>query len=359
MSELAFEDITDLVAGTLKHLGRMKFQQIAQNLQDYEVVGNWFKRDKVQFDYGVGIQRNIMGSLSKQARHTGAMTTDSVDIPTLMVQLALNWRHAQVPWAFEYQELLMNRGEALVFNVVKPRRVDALLSMAEELEAKAWTLTTSGDKLMPWGLPYWIVYSAVAAPGGFNGGAPSGFTTVGGIDPTVTTNFKNYCSTYVAVTKLDLIKTMRQAHRKIRWRAPVNVADYGRGGYGNLRLYTDNTTIAAFEDLGEAQNENLGRDLGRFGGAKDVKYVEEVLTFRRHPLIYVPQIDDTSVFTAATNPVYMIDHSTFYPVCLAGDYLREGEVIRAPNQHNLFRIFIDLTYNYLCVDRRRNAVFSK
>jgi len=177
----------------------------------------------------------------------------------------------------------------------------------------------------------------------------------------VTTNFKNYCSTYVAVTKPDLIKTMRQAHRKIRWRAPVNVADYAKGAYGNLRLYTDNTTIAALEDLGEGQNENLGRDLGRFGGAKDVKFVEETLTFRRHPIIYVPQLDDTSVMTSsiATNPIYAIDHSTFYPVCLAGDFLREGEVIRAPGQHNVFRVFIDLTYNYMCVDRRRNAIFSK
>lgn len=359
MPELVYEDITDLVTGTLKHLGRMKFQQVAQNLQDYEIVGNWFKRDKVQFEYGVGVQRTIMGSLSRQARHTGAMTTDTVDIPTLLTTVAVNWRHAQVAWAFEYQELLMNRGEALIVNIIKPRRTDALISMAEELEGKGWTVPTSGDKLLPWGLPYWVTYTATAAPGGFKGATPSGYTTVGGIDPTVTTNWQNYCSTYTAVTKSDLIKTMRQGVRKISWRPPVNVADYARGGYGNLRLYTDNTTIAALEDLGEAQNENLGRDLGRFGGAKDIKFVEETLTFRRHPIIWVPQLDDTSVFTAATNPVYAIDHATFYPVCLAGDYLRESDVLRAPGQHNVFRVFVDLTYNYLCVDRRRNAVFSK
>lgn len=361
MAEIPLESINDLVLGTLKELGRARFQQIAQELQFYEVVSMWFRKDKVQFDEGLGIQRNLMISLSKQAKHTGIMSTDSVDIPTLMAQLSVQWRHAMVGWGFAYQELLVNRGKALVFNVIRPRRVDALISMAQVIESAAWSAPVSGDTLLPWGIPFWVVYSASTAPGGFNGGYPTGFTTLAGIDLTAAPNFKNYCSTYTAVTKADLISTMRQAHRKIMWKAPVNVADYAKGPYANLRLYTDNTTFTNFESVGEAQNENLGRDIAPFGGPLELKFIEGELTFRRHPIRWVPQLDDTTVMTSATatNPVYMVDHSTFYPVCLAGDFLRESPVIRAPAQHNVFRLFIDLSYNYLCTDRRRNAVFSK
>ena len=361
MAELSLEQINDMLLSTLKELGRNRFQQIAQPLQQYPVISRWFRKNKVQFDEGLGIQRNLMITLSNQARHTGVMTTDTADIPSLMAQLSINWRHMQNAWAFAYQEILTNRGKALVFNVIQPRRTDCMISIAAELENKAWTLAPAGDTTLPWGLPYWIVYtsSGATAPGDFTGSYPSGYTTLAGINLTTAPNFKNYCGTYTAVTKADLINTMRAGLRRLHWHSPVNVSDYRKGEYGDLQLYTDETTLRAFERIGESQNENLGRDLAPFGGATDVKEVEQTLTFRKHPIRWVPQLDDTSVFTAAANPVYAIDHSTFYPVCLAGDYLRESPVLRAPTQHNVFRVFIDLTYNYLCVDRRRNAVFSK
>jgi hypothetical protein len=87
--------------------------------------------------------------------------------------------------------------------------------------------------------------------------------------------------------------------------------------------------------------------------------VDGTLTFKKNPIVYVPQLDDTSVFTAATSPVYQIDHGVFYPYCLKGDYLRETGPVVAPNQHNMYRVFLDLTYNIICTNRRRCAVFGK
>jgi len=359
MADLPIEQINDLVTGTLKELGRNRFQQIAQNLQYYPIMSEWMRREKVQFDEGIGIQRNLMGSLSRQARHTGITSTDSVDIPQLMIQMSVNWRHATVGWSFAYQEMLVNKGQSLIFKVVKPRRLDAMISLTEELESKAWSVPINGDVLLPWGIPFWVVYTATNAPGGFTGGYPSGFTSLAGIDLTANPNFKNYSATYVTANKADLISSMRTGHRKMRWRPPIRNADYGKGPYAEFKIYTDDVTVRALESVGESQNENLGRDLAPFSDATEIKFSEGVITFRRHPIIWVPQMDDTSVFTAATNPLYFIDHSTFYPVCLVGDFLRESPVLRAPNQHNVFRVFIDLSYNYLCVDRRRNGVFSK
>ena len=101
-------------------------------------------------------------------------------------------------------------------------------------------------------------------------------------------------------------------------------------------------TISSMEDLGEAQNENLGRDLARY---------DDEITFRRHPLRYTRKLDaDTS------NPIYMIDKATFVPIVLKGDYLRTSDTHKAPLQHNTFVAEIDLTINTICVNRRNNAV---
>ncbi len=82
MATLAAADIADLVAGTLRDLGPLKFQQIAQNLQYYEVFSKWFKKDKVAFDSGYGIQKTLMNKLdSSSSKHVGLLDTDQVNIP--------------------------------------------------------------------------------------------------------------------------------------------------------------------------------------------------------------------------------------------------------------------------------------
>jgi hypothetical protein len=343
MPVLQESDIADLVKGTLKELGRLKFQQIAQNLPDYEVFPVWFKKDRVAFDSGIGIQRTLMNRLSGAARHVGLMDTDSTNISDVIDQLSIPWRHAQTTWGFIFQETLQNRGEALIFNVVKPRRADAMISLVEELESKAWAAPTSStDKTNPYGIPYWIVKNATT---GFNGSYPSGFTDVAGISLTTTPNFKNYTGQYVTVSKADLIKKLRTAKRKCNFKSPVDIEDY-RGGKGErYRLYTTESVFSTFEDVGESQNENLGRDIASVNGFD--------LSFRGHPIRWVPALD-----TDTQNPVYGVDHSTFMPVCLKGDYLRESDAKPVPFQHNCYAIFVDLTYNYLCFDRRRNWVLN-
>jgi hypothetical protein len=342
MATLAATDIADLVATTLRDLGRLRFQQIAQDLQDYEVFTKWFKKDKVSFDSGIGIQRTLMNRLSNPASHVGLLEEDRVNIPDVLTTLQVDWRHAQTSWAFIYQETLMNRGRSMILNIVEPRRADALISLVSELEDAAWDAPPSStDKVLPFGIKYWIVKNATT---GFNGGAPSGHTTVGNVDLTDSPTFKNYTAIYAAVTKADLIKKMRTAHRKIRFKSPINLRDYRKGRGDRYRLYVNETTISAIEDVGEAQNENLGRDIAS---------LDNTIVFRNHPILWVPKLDADT-----TDPIYMIDHTTFMPVCLKGDFLRESAADKAPNQHNVFQFFVDLTYAYICVDRRRSAVLA-
>ena len=72
MATLQASDIPDIVVTTRVSEGRLRFQQIAQNLPFYEIFSRWFKRDKVMFSSGYKIQRTLMTKLNRAAaKHVG------------------------------------------------------------------------------------------------------------------------------------------------------------------------------------------------------------------------------------------------------------------------------------------------
>lgn len=376
MATVTPQDVADLVQSILPDLDRNNWEQVAQDLQDYEVMSHWLKDDKIVFGDGISIRKNLMTQLGGAASHTGMTDTDDVDIPDLMDDITVPWRHAQTKWGYHYQsDILMNRGKSTINDTVKPRRCGAMIDLAAELEAKGWQVPNTTDKLTPYALPYWVVFFGKDGSGnavstttpGFLGTYPSGpdltgHTAIGGLSLTDSPRFKNWCAKYVTVSKADLIPLMRTGLRKTNFKSPVTKADMSGTRAYDRRYYMNETVVSSFETIGEAQNENLGRDLAPYtaGGQSGtgVQDIDGTLTFKKHPLVWVPQLDDTTVFTACTAPIYQIDHSVFYVYCLKGDYLRETGPTVAPNQHNMYRVFLDLTYNFLCANRRRCAVFA-
>lgn len=344
MATLDANSILDLVKGTLKKLGRFKFEQIAQDLQDYEMMGRWLKEDKMQESGGIGIQRNLMTSYSGDASHVGLFEVDNVNVSDVMAQMTVPWRHATTSYAYERREILMNSGDpkSMVFNIIKPRRAEKMISLAEELEDKAWAAPSTTSVTDPYGVPYYVVANDTT---GFNGGNPGSHTSCAGINSTTTPGWKNYTAKYTSVTKTDLIKKMRAAHWNTRFMSPVDINDYRKGKGQRFRIYTTYDVLASMEDIGEAQNENLGRDIASMDGT---------ITFRKHPIMAVPWLQNN----VSNAPVYMIDHNTWYPVVLSGDYMHETPPKYKDSQHNVIVVHVDLSYNFVCVDRRRNAVLT-
>lgn len=337
----ALDDL-DLVKGTLNNMDPPNFQQVAQNQTDYEVFPLWFKKDKMMIDDGIGIQRNIMARLPDVARHVGWTDQDNPNVASLLEQITVPWRQVTTNWSFKRQEVLMNRGKSLVTKVIEPKRAGAIIDMIEVIEAAGFSSpSSSSDKTLPYGLSYWIVKNATT---GYNGGLPTGHTTVAGLDLADAPKFKNYTDTYTAVSQDNLLKKMRTAFRRTKFKSPVDVKDYRSGRGMRYRIYMNEATISGVEQVALAQNDNLG--------LKDVSQVDHVsLAFKGVPIRFAEYLDnDTS------NPVYMVDHNTFYPVVLSGDYMYEHPPIQSPTQHNWRTVYIDMSYNHICLDRRRNAV---
>lgn len=347
MGILQADDVVDLIRTTLKELGRLKWEDISLDLQEYIVLSQLLKKEKVGYESGYGIQFDIKYRVGNQAKMTGLYATDDVDVDNFMAQGSIPWRHTTTNWALDRREISMNKEPARIVNLIEARRINALQSMAVLMESEFWAKpNTSANAKDLFGIDYWAVYNATE---GFNGGDPSGFTSgCAGLPVATYENWKNYSGQYTSVTGADLIRKMRKALTMTNFTPPVpGVPSFtGQNRYG---LYTTYDVIGAMEELLEAQNDNLGNDLASKDGA---------VTIRRIPVTYVPYLDSNST-KATADPIYGIDWSAFQPIFLQGEYMTETPNKPTATQHTVHVTFLDATLNYICRNRRKLFLLAK
>lgn len=350
MPILQADGIPDLILSTLNDLGRFKWTDIASSLQNHVAMPNLLQKHKVGFQGGKGIQWNIMVKNSGNARQTGLYSTDNVNVKDVMKQAEAPWRHTEAFYAYDVREMLMNAGESAIFELIKTRRSDSLVSLAEHLEDQFWRIPTSSADENVWGVNYWIVYnhSATAGSFAFTNALPSGITSIAGLSPTTYTRWRNGAAKYSSIdatnSATNLITLWREAAVKCNFKSLPMAAmpQYATGM--QMGYYTNYTVIQKLEHVLTQQNDNLGNDIASKDGA---------VVFKRIPVEYVPYLD-----TCNQNPVYGLDWSAFQPVFLEGNYMRETHKMNVDGQHNVSHHFVDLTMNLRCTDRRKQFVLS-
>lgn len=355
--------LLDLLATTLPDLPDNEFE-VAWDYRDYEVVNRWFKSDKIEVDGGVTIDRRIMLDDSGTARYVRLYEPSTPNVVDVQKSMSVPWCQLETSWSVERREMLRNRNSAKGFiKLLMSRRVDSMCSLANLLEDKAWsTPYDANDDKHPLGLPYWIAMAndGVTSEGDFIGqtvryGDGSTTTTRAGLSSATHAKWRNWAGTYTAVNR-TLIKRMRKAFRAIRFRSPVIVKDMTEGPSSNFRIYMDLDTIIEFEELAHAQNDNLGAEIADFGGST---------TFRRVPMIDIPQLDTFTVKDGGGNdfsadPIFMVNHSKFYPIVQEDDWLVESEPETDRLLHNVFTTFVDGSHQYMSTNLRTcGAVLHK
>ena len=341
---LQADSIPDLLVGTQKDLGPMKWTDLSTDTQEFYALPRLLKKKKVQFDSGYGIQRNIMIDHSNAAHHTGLFAEDAVNVGDVMMTITVPWRHTTTNYAYERREIAMNRSPAKLVDLVKIRRTDAMIALAELIETAFWGKpVNSSDDTTPYGLQYWCVPNAST---GFTGENPDGFSDVAGKDSSADAyaRWRNYSYRYTNVSKADLVKGWRTAWRKCGFKSPVPHPDYKRGS-DNWEFFTNEATLSNLEDLAEQQNDRLGVSMSP---------MDDRVVMRGRPIYYVPHLDDES-----TNPIFGVNWATFYPVFLKGEYLHEERPEKVSGQHTVYAVHVDLSWNLLNTNRRGLMVLAK
>ncbi len=337
---LTATQLNDLVNTTLRDLGKPRFTEIATDLQEHTAMKNLLRKNRVMIQSGYGVQWDVMVTHAGSAQNVGLGASDNVNIPDTMVQATADWRNTTANYAIEGREISMNEEPSRIVDLIRSRRIAALISLAELMENNFWGPPVAlTDVLTPWGINTWVVKNATE---GFNGGAPSGYTTIG-LNPTTYPRWNNWTAQYTAVSRDDLIRKWRKAATFTNFKPPVEgIPTFNTGdSYG---FYTNYGVVGPLEEALESQNDNLGNDIASRDG---------MTIFRRVPVIWVPKLEADT-----TNPVYGINWGYLKTIILKGWWLRETHVPIYPGQHTLSAHFVDSTYQFITRNRRCHFVLA-
>jgi hypothetical protein len=341
---LAFNQIDDAVLLTQnKLIERGAFVDMQTDLTDHVAVREMWKGRQKQFEGGLNWEFQVQMDHNHSARTVGLYETDGSSLTDTMVKGEVPVRHVNAHYIYDQREKAFQRGGVAIVDLVKTRYVGMMVSLFELLEEILWGKpTNSGDDKTPYGIAYWVTKSATT---GFYGVDPVGFSDGrAGISSTTYPRYANYTAPYAAVTKEDLLRKMREAHRKTQFRSPVSHATPVVGGMQN-GIYTCSDVIGLLEELLEAQNMNLGNDLA----SKDGRTL-----FKGTPVTYAPKLDDDS-----SAPVYLLDWKWLAVGVMAGWENNLSAPYMVPGKHLVRRVDLDASLNMVCTDPRRQAVISK
>lgn len=349
MAVLTPERLGDLQTTTLKAYERRRFSEIATDLREYHVFPNLIlfgdeKKGTNRFETrqaGTAISFPVMVNHNGASRHVGMAAPDAPVKVDVMMQASVPWRNTTTQWGTFQQELAMNSAQPeQIVSLMDMQDKASMISLAILMENTFWGAPVdSADEVTPYGVFTWFPKSAST---GFVGGFPSGFTTLG--LSTEHSRWKHYVDAYTTASDDDLFYKLWLATLYTNFKSPVAGLPKLDEGLDRA-IYVNTPTYIQFVKASQARNDNLGWDLTKG---------MNMIAFNGIPVLTVPKLDGDT-----TDPVICLDWSTFKCIALAGWWLRRFNQKNYPGQHTADANFIDSTYNFVCWNRRRNAVIAK
>jgi hypothetical protein len=341
MATKTYTDIADRVINSLKSLQKGEWYDAMQTYQDYPMVrvamtmGREKSGKQLSFRVGVGSEN--------EDGHSGLYEDFDVDRPDVMTEGTVDWRNHRKGFAIDERELdPMQDPESLVDDL-EVLRNDMWWRTADDFETKSFQVPSSSDKLLPNGIPYYVVWANSSA-GAFTSATPAGHSTIAGIDPAVQTAYQNYASTYVNPTRDDLGLRVSRAIRQTNWRPPMKVRGDEKVTHA---IYMNQVTIENNEIMAANQNDQLGPDAQPMFNRSMLARISPT---------WLPVLDD--VAAANSNPVYIINHAYLFPCFKKGWKFREYPPRPAAKQPSAVEVYNLSVYNYSCPLRNRQAVVA-
>jgi hypothetical protein len=331
--------IADIAASTLTQVrkGDTKWNDIASALTSYIALPEILKKQTSRFGDSYQYQWTLLKNKGDTARSHGLFNTANVTAKDVLATASIPWKHYSVDYGFDEREPAMNSGPMKIVDEIKARDAAYMIDLHDLIETDFWDAPADSNSTALYGIQYQIVYNSTD---GFTGGAPSGWTTVNGVDPTIgaaSAGYKNYSFTYTTNSTADSVKKLRKACYKTGWKSPVPGTDPKSQKF---KIYTVYDNVAELENLALQQNDNVGNDLA----AKD-----GMATLRGFPFIAVPQLDSVC---GTSKPYYGIDWNVMFVAILKGFFMKP-RVWQSATQPFVTNVTNTISCNIGCDSRRR------
>ena len=340
---IPFSSIDDAVLLTQENLvKRGAFLDLQTDLQDHVAVRELWGKKKKKFSGGETWDFQAQVDHNHSFRTVSLFETDGSAITDTLVTGKVEPRHCNGHYVYDQRWPAFQRGGAKIVDLIKVQYTGMMVSWYEGLEEILWGKPASvSDTKTPFGIAYWVVKNETE---GFNGGNPDGFTDGrAGISTGDVARWANWTARYVEISRQDLVRKMRKAHRNTKFRSPVSHSQPTLGGMRN-GIYTSDTVIGLVEEALEENNMNLGNDLN----SKEGKTL-----FKGTPLTWAPYLDDDT-----TDPVYMLDWKWLAVGVMAGWENQLTKPYMVPDMHLVRRVDLDASLQMICTNLRRQAVIS-
>lgn len=340
---LQYAEIDDAVLLTQKNLIRRgAFTGLQTDLQDHVAVREMWKGRKKQFEGGDPWTFNVQVDHNHSTRAVGLYETDGSAIVDTMIEGEIYCRHLNAHYTYDQREKAFQKGGHAIVYYIKTKYIAMMMSFFEYLEETLWSNPVDDGKT-PFGVAHYV--TRAAGDGGFNGPEADGWAAGKcNILKADQPRWANWAARYVAVSKEDLVRKMRLAARKTKFRSPVSHAEPVLGGMKN-GIYMNSDIIGLCEEILENQNMNLGNDMASKDGRAH---------FKGTPVSYVPYLD-----TDTQDPVYLLDWKWMGLGVLAGWENQLSAPYMVPNKHLVRRVDLDASLNMACTNLRRQSVISK
>lgn len=339
-------DHLDLLKTTLPYHTRGIYTQLATKWTEFPLATQMMRKNRMKIRGGHSYTRRVMLKHGGQAAAVGWYDVDSYDGENKWGNITVPWRNTHVPYRYEAHVMAANSSdpEQLV-DYIAGERDQALIDLAEFHEGILVGKAVDDGKT-PFSLQYWLTYDS-GTTGDFNGGNHPNFSGgKGGLDSDLAMNarWKNWAVKYENVSAADLLHKMKRGFIATQWRSPFGVPDYE--SRMNRQYLMNTETMIALENIGEAQNESLGRDIYSMYGN---------VTFRGIPFVHVPALDEYST----SNPIYGVDWGCMEFIYLKGFWWKETGPRISAGQRHVYTVDIDFTWNLVCNNLRKQQLFAQ
>jgi hypothetical protein len=282
--------------------------------------------------------------------------TFSPVIEDLLSDIEANWRFAKDAWAWTDQEIELNVGGATgdarytQFKQLKRSKQQGCeISLYNGLDTALWATPDNAQMETSTGKRPYSIRAFITE----DGLAPSGFTTVMGVNPSTESKWRNQVTNYdPSLIDVQLVPAFEDMWLRLKFKSPkrgsksFKETDFrkfliptnleGRKTYVRLtREANDNPVAAGRGDLGWALSES------DFGGIS-VEYIEEL---------------DNVGYAAGQPRYFWLNFLMLHPVMHGTRWMHETNPIHGgtaqPYSHVVYK---DCWYNLFCRSRRRLGI---
>lgn len=347
MAGIAPEAITDLIRSTLPSLPVRGEFESAMSRQTYSFLDQVFKKNRRRRQSGTNVSLRVQLTQSGQARMVQLYEATPNEVQDNLSEIKVPWAFAERKVHWDRKEFEMNKGPAEIVDLLRSRRVDSCRDLVDLLEDQCWGVpSNANDSKNTRGVPYWInflnagvtSFNPIFAGQTVRYDDGSTGTVVGGIDKADATlsNWRNLAASYTNFNASTL-EQLRKMIRRMDFKIPAEVSGKLVGvGAPMFGIYSDLDLADQYESMVNAGPDDRKGDLSPFNG---------LLAFKKIPWHATATLDGR-----AEAPIYLLDHSRFFPV--VQEWMRESDPLRDRSQVDVWTVAMTCWYQVICSNVR-------